>query len=125
MCASLETRSEKQIPCLEKETFSVRGKGFKTITLSSEEAELIAVTQTVSEAFLIKKAWEFLVQTVCGFVARSDSSVVRAISQALGVGRVRHLQNSALWIQRFFVFYRSPRQSTLRMLEQRYWLRDG
>ena len=34
-------------------------------------------------------------------VARTDSSVAKAIAQRLGVGRVRHLQTSCLWVQQF------------------------
>ncbi|CAE7822688.1 GIP [Symbiodinium sp. CCMP2592] len=32
-------------------------------------------------------------------IARTDSSVARAIAQRAGIGRVRHLQTSCLWIQ--------------------------
>ncbi|CAE7357241.1 unnamed protein product, partial [Symbiodinium sp. CCMP2456] len=71
----------------------------KVVTLSSGEAELVALTQTVSEAVLIKKAWAFLVDGPVEMIARTDSSVARAIAQRAGVGRVRHLQTSCLWIQ--------------------------
>ncbi|CAE7261574.1 unnamed protein product [Symbiodinium sp. CCMP2592] len=64
----------------------------QALTLSSGEAELVELTQTTSECILVKKVWEFLV---------SDSSVARAIASRLGVGRVRHLQTSCLWIQQW------------------------
>ena len=76
-------------------------RGQKVVTLSSGEAELVALTQAVSEGILIQKAWEFLVDDDACMVARTDSSVARAISQRAGVGRVRHLQTSCLWIQQW------------------------
>ena len=71
------------------------------VTLSSGEAELVALTQTTSESILVKKAWEFLVRAPAELVLRSDSSVARAIASRLGVGRVRHLQTSCLWVQQW------------------------
>ena len=76
-------------------------RGQKVVTLSSGEAELVALSQAVSEGILIQKAWEFLVGCDACMVARTDSSVARAISQRAGVGRVRHLQTSCLWIQQW------------------------
>ena len=73
----------------------------KVVTLSSGEAELVALTQTVGESILIHKAWEFLTRATADHVARSDSSVARAIASRLGVGRVKHLQTSSLWIQQW------------------------
>ena len=73
----------------------------KVVTLSSGEAELVALTQTVGESILIHKAWEFLTRAMADHVARSDSSVARAIASRLGVGRVKHLQTSSLWIQQW------------------------
>ncbi|CAE7840199.1 unnamed protein product [Symbiodinium sp. CCMP2592] len=78
-------------------------RGQKVVTLSSGEAELVALTQTTSECILVKKAWEFLVQQEATLTMRSDSSVARAIASRLGVGRVRHLQTSCLWIQQWVV----------------------
>ena len=66
----------------------------KVVTLSSGEAELVALTQTVGESILIHKAWEFLTRASADHVARSNSSVARAIASRLGVGRVKHLQTS-------------------------------
>ncbi|CAE7850085.1 unnamed protein product [Symbiodinium necroappetens] len=65
------------------------------------QAELVALTQTVGESILIHKAWEFLTCASADHVARSDSSVARAIASRLGVGRVKHLQTSSLWIQQW------------------------
>ena len=73
----------------------------KVVTLSSGEAELVALTQVVSEAILIKKAWTFLTEFEVDMIACADSSVPRAIAQRAGVGRVRHLQTSCLWIQQW------------------------
>ncbi|CAE7654066.1 RE1 [Symbiodinium sp. CCMP2592] len=41
--------------------FGFAGRENKVVTLSSGEAELVALTQVVSEAVLIKKAWAFIV----------------------------------------------------------------
>ena len=76
-------------------------RGQKVVTLSSGEAELVALTQTTSESILVKKAWEFLVREPTALVMRSNSSVARAIASRPGVGRVRHLQTSCLWVQQW------------------------
>ncbi|CAE7796060.1 unnamed protein product [Symbiodinium sp. CCMP2592] len=76
-------------------------RGQKVVTLSNGEAELVALTQTTSECILVKKAWEFLVQQEATLAMRSDFWVARAIASRLGVGRVRHLQTSCLWIQQW------------------------
>ena len=76
-------------------------RGQKVVTLSSGEAELVALTQATSEAILVHKAWVWTTQEEAKLVMRSDSSVARAIASRLGVGRVRHLQTSCLWIQQW------------------------
>ena len=76
-------------------------RGQKVVTLSSGEAELVALTQTVGESILVKKAWEFLTREETWHLARTDSSVARAIATRLGVGKVRHLQTSCLWLQQW------------------------
>ena len=53
----------------------------------------------VSEAILIKKAWAFITNGPVEMIASRDSSVARAVAQRAGVGRVRPLQTSCLWIQ--------------------------
>eukprot|EP00439_Symbiodinium_sp_Y106_P037542 s3170_g4.t1 len=62
---------------------------------------MVALTQTTSEAILIHKAWQWAAREAAELVMRSDSSVARAIASRLGVGRVRHLQTSGLWIQQW------------------------
>ncbi|CAE7503319.1 unnamed protein product, partial [Symbiodinium microadriaticum] len=54
-----------------------------------------------SEAILVHKAWVWTTKEEAKLVMRSDSSVARAIASRLGVGRVRHLQTSCLWIQQW------------------------
>eukprot|EP00439_Symbiodinium_sp_Y106_P033662 s4190_g4.t1 len=76
-------------------------RGQKVVTLSAGEAELVALTQTTSEAILVHKAWQWTAREEAELVMRSDSSVARAIASRLGVGRVRHLQTSCLWIQQW------------------------
>ena len=51
-----------------------------------------------SEGLLIKHLWEQLTGQPCVLKIRSDSSA-RAMSQRQGIGRVRHLDASLLWIQ--------------------------
>ena len=77
----------------------------KVATLSSGEAGLVALTQAVGESVLIRNAFSF-VCFVRGqrpedieLVARTDSSVARAIASRSGVGRVKHLSTSCLWLQ--------------------------
>ncbi|CAE7396733.1 GIP [Symbiodinium pilosum] len=81
---------------------SAQAKLFRTIVgkllyISGERPD----AQVVSEAILIKKAWNFLTELEVDMIARTDSSVARAIAQRAGVGRVRHLQTSCLWIQQW------------------------
>ncbi|CAE7908149.1 unnamed protein product, partial [Symbiodinium necroappetens] len=74
----------------------------KVVTMSSGEAELVALTQTVGEAILVRKAVAFLQRVRpedVHLVARTDSSVARAIASRNGVGRVKHLATSCLWLQ--------------------------
>ncbi|CAE7202129.1 unnamed protein product, partial [Symbiodinium necroappetens] len=74
----------------------------KVVTTSSGEAELVALTQTVGEAVLLRKALAFLEgarDADVDLVARTDSSVARAIAARSGVGRVKHLATSCLWLQ--------------------------
>ncbi|CAE7264821.1 unnamed protein product, partial [Symbiodinium sp. CCMP2456] len=74
----------------------------KVVTTSSGEAELVALTQTVGEAILVRKAVAFLEgqrPEEVNLVARTDSSVARAIASRSGVGRVKHLATSCLWLQ--------------------------
>eukprot|EP00439_Symbiodinium_sp_Y106_P054564 s4570_g7.t1 len=61
-------------------------RGQKVVTLSSGEAQLVALMQTTSESILVKKAWEFLVRQEAVLVMRSDSSVARAIASSARCG---------------------------------------
>ena len=74
-------------------------RGQKAITLSSGEAEYMALTATTSEAIHIKNMWEYMTRADANLVARTDSSVARAISSRQGVGRIRHLSVASLWLQ--------------------------
>ena len=70
----------------------------KAVTLSSGEAEVIAVVGGVSEALGVKalaKDWglEYDVVVMC------DSSAAVGIVGRKGVGRIRHLDVGAMWIQ--------------------------
>ena len=73
-------------------------RGQKAITLSLGEAEYMALTATTSEAIHIKNMWEYMIRADANLVARTDSSVARAISSRQGVGRIRHLSVASLWL---------------------------
>ena len=71
----------------------------KAISLSSGEAEFVAMVAGCSEGLLIKHLWQQLTGQPCVLKIRSDSSAARAMTQRQGIGRVRHLDASLLWIQ--------------------------
>ena len=71
----------------------------KAISLSSGEAEFVAMVAGCSEGLLIKHLWQQLTGQLCVLKIRSDSSAARAMTQRQGIGRVRHLDASLLWIQ--------------------------
>ena len=85
-------------------------RGQKVVTLSSGEAELVALTQTTSEAILIHKAWQWATQETAELVMRSDSSVARAAAAAsFTTSSTRRAANRvSLAVQRR-VFSRVPR----------------
>ena len=72
----------------------------KAISLSSGESEFVAMVAGCSEGLLIKYLWQKLAGAPCTLKIRSDSSAARAMTQRQGIGRVRHLDASLLWIQR-------------------------
>ena len=73
----------------------------KSVTLSSAEAEYVALVGSSCEAILIRDAVNFLLKGVASvkMTARTDSSSARALACRQGVGRVRHLQAGLLWVQ--------------------------
>ena len=71
----------------------------KAISLSSGESEFVAMVAGCSEGLLIKYLWQKLAGAPCTLKIRSDSSAARAMTQRQGIGRVRHLDASLLWIQ--------------------------
>ncbi|CAE7508211.1 unnamed protein product, partial [Symbiodinium sp. KB8] len=88
-------------------------RGQKVVTLSSGEAELVALTQTTSEAILAHKAWVWTTQEEARLVMRSDSSVARAIASRLGVGCCGHDGQTAMYLEAVLfyfleVFYNNP-----------------
>ena len=70
----------------------------KAVSLSSGESEFVAMVGC-SEGLLIKHLWDQLTGKKCVMKVRSDSSAARAMVQGQGIGRVRHLDASLLWIQ--------------------------
>ena len=47
----------------------------------------------------MKHLWEAMTKEECKMRVRSDSSAARAMVQRQGIGRVRHLDASLLWVQ--------------------------
>ena len=76
-----------------------RVRAQKAISLSSGESEFVAVVAGSSDGLLIKHLWEKVTEEKCEMKVRSDSSAARAMVQRQGIGRVRHLDASLLWVQ--------------------------
>ena len=79
-----------------------------TVSLSSCEAELLAMTHMTAESIMIGNVCRFLLKiSNCvispefDFVVYTDSSSAKSIAQRRGVGRLKHLDIRLLWIQRF------------------------
>lgn len=79
-----------------------------TVSLSSCEGELMAMTHMTAEAIMIGSVCRFLLNiSDCltsqefDFAVYTDSSSAKSIGQRRGVGRLKHLDIRLLWIQRF------------------------
>ena len=68
------------------------------IAQSSGEAEYYATASGVSEGLLIRKILAFFT-SVLGLRAVTDSAANNSMAHRLGVGRIRHLETKALWLQ--------------------------
>ena len=71
----------------------------KSIALSSGESEFVAMVAGSSEGLLVRRLWNKMTGMQCTMKVRSDSSAARSMVQRQGIGRVRHLDASLLWIQ--------------------------
>ena len=71
----------------------------KAIALSSGESEFMALVAGCSEGMLVRHLWNQITGGARKMRARSDSSAGRGMTQRQGIGRVRHLDASMLWIQ--------------------------
>ena len=69
-----------------------------SITLSSAEAELVAMTKAVAETIGIANMVKDLGETMRG-VVYADSSAALAIADRKGSGKLRHINVRMLWIQ--------------------------
>ena len=74
-------------------------RGQKAIALSSGESEFMALVAGCSEGMLVRHLWNRITGGARKMKARSNSSVARGMTQRQGIGRVRHLDASMLWIQ--------------------------
>ena len=71
----------------------------KAIALSSGESEFVAVVAGCSDGMLIKHLLNKMTGGSCLMKVRTDSSAARSMVQRQGIGRVRHLDASLLWVQ--------------------------
>ena len=71
----------------------------KNITLSSTEAEYVALVSGASEGLLLKAAVEHLTGEQVKLVIYGDNSSSIAIAQKEGVGKLKHLSGRLLWLQ--------------------------
>ena len=84
----------------------------KNITLSSTEAEYVALVSGASEGSLLKAAVEHLTGEQVKLVIYGDNSSSIAIAQKEGVGKLKHLSGRLLWLQQ-----RQSKDSDLRKLD--------
>ena len=68
------------------------------VTLSSAEAELIALVKCTSEMLGVRAMLRDWGQVKSGIIY-ADSSSALAIAKRKGAGKLRHIHISALWIQ--------------------------
>ena len=59
----------------------------------------MAVVAGSSDGLLVKHLWEKVTEEKCEMKVRPDGSAARAMVQRQGIGRVRHLDASLLWVQ--------------------------
>ena len=71
----------------------------KSISLSSGEAEFVAIVGGCSEAMFLRNLLKFMLGEFPNVKSRSDSSAARSMCQRQGAGRVRHLDSGMYWIQ--------------------------
>ena len=77
-----------------------RVRSQRAIALRSGESEFVAMVSGSSDGMLAKHLIEFTIgESAVDMKDRSDSSAGRSMVQRHGVGRVRHLDASLLWIQ--------------------------
>ena len=81
-------------------------KSQTTISLSSCEAELMAMTHMTAEAIMICNLCRILLKVdsrevgeTLEFIVYTDSSSAKALAQRRGVGRLKHVDLRHLWIQ--------------------------
>ena len=71
----------------------------KCVTLSSTEAEYIALVSGASEGLLVKAVLEHLTGEEVNLKVYSDNTSCVAVAQREGVGRIKHLDGRLLWLQ--------------------------
>ena len=77
-----------------------------TVSLSSCEAELMAMTYMTAEAIMVCNVCKFLLDTTkrevdefMDFIVYTGSSSAKALAQRRGVGRLKHVDLRHLWVQ--------------------------
>ena len=73
----------------------------RSISLSSGEAEFVALVGGTCEALYIGDCMKFLLSPSVTVTvrSRSDSAACRGVCNPLGCGRIRHLDAGLLWVQ--------------------------
>ena len=86
------------VTCLDKVVTSVFARRQGVQSTSSGEAEFYGATSVVMDGRIVKHFLEWLKYEVY-YVLCLDSSAAKAMVQRDGVGKVKHLDTRALWIQ--------------------------
>ena len=71
----------------------------KSISLSSCEAELLALTAACAEGIFLREAVSFCTQRPAELIVYTDSASARQFLARQGLGRLRHLDLRLLWLQ--------------------------
>ena len=73
----------------------------RSVSLSSGEAEFVALVGGMCEALYIGDCMKFLLSPSVTVTvrSRSDSAACRGVCNRLGCGRIRHLEAGLLWVQ--------------------------
>ena len=105
-CKSTRRSTSSGMICLNGNLVLSLCKSQTTISLSSCEAELMAMTHMTAEAIMVCNLCRFLlkvdtreINSTLDFIVYTDSSSAKALAQRRGVGRLKHVDLRHLWVQ--------------------------